>query len=341
MQNLLQDLVKLLEQDDRLVNVEGQLLKNKIVELALAMDASLIRLLLSHEGIRRHFFADIDGTLVFDKIKFQQFVSNKEFLPDSYTAFKNKIGLTADGHYLTDSKEVVLAWPYKDCVLEGGQTKEDAKRNEVFWNETLAPDQIDRLLSPKVLTNFKRYDKDGEHEVTGISRDDNLIIKANNLLALHTLKKAYTGKVKLIYIDPPYNTGNDDFQYNDTFNHSTWLTFMKNRLEVAKAMLSDDGAIFVSIDHNELGYMLILLDEAFGKGNCQNIIAVKRGSVTGHKTINQGVVNLCEYVVVYTKNKTSWQPNRVFIGRERNVRYNNFIKNRSEDISNWQFCSLL
>jgi adenine-specific DNA-methyltransferase len=266
MQNLLQDLVTLLEQDDRLV-IEGQLFKNKVIELSLALDSGLIRLLLSSDGIRRHFFQDVDGVLVFDKIKFQRFVSNKAFLPDSYTAFKNKIGLTTEGSYLTDSKEVVLAWPYKDCVLEGGQTTEDAKRNEVFWNETLAPDQIDRLLASKVLTNFKKYDKDGEHKVTSISRDDNLIIKGNNLLALHTLKQAYAGRVKLIYIDPPYNTGSDSFKYNDTFNHSTWLTFMRNRLEIAKQILCKDGLIFIQIDDSEAPYLKVLCDEVFGKDN--------------------------------------------------------------------------
>lgn len=340
MQNLLNDLKTVLEKDDRLM-AEGLLLKNKIIELALAMDVKMIRLLLTNEGIKKHFFADVDGVLVFDKTKFQQFVSNKTFLPDSYTSFKNKIGLTADGQYLTDSKEVVLSWPYKDCILEGGQTKEDSNREEIFWNETLAPDQIDRLLAPKVLVNFKKYDKDGEHKVTGIGRDDNLIIKGNNLLALHTLKTAYAERVKLIYIDPPYNTGNDEFKYNDTFNHSTWLTFTKNRLFIAKTLLSNDGSIFVSIDHNELAYMLVLLDEVFGKENFQNLITIKRGSVTGHKTINSGVVNLAEYIVVYTKNKKSWKPNRVFIERERNDRYNNFIINRSLDISKWSFCSLL
>ena len=173
--------------------------------------------------------------LVFDKVAFQSFVSNKQFLPDSYTAFKNKIGLTANHEYLTESKEVVLAWPYKDCVLEGGQTKEDQKRNEIFWNETLAPDEIDRLFAPKALTNFKKYDKDGEQEVENINLGDNLIIKGNNLLALHSLKKQYAGKVKLIYIDPPYNTGSDGFGYNDSFNHSTWLTFMRNRLGLLRS----------------------------------------------------------------------------------------------------------
>lgn len=265
-QNLLEELTRLLETDPLLVS-EGRLLKNKIVELTLAMDASLMKKLVGHESIKRHFFVDADGVLVFDKVKFQQFVSNKSFLPDSYTAFKNKIGLTADGSYLTDSKEVVLAWPYKDCVLEGGQTKDEDARDEIFWNETLAPDQIDRLLSPKVLTNFKKFDKDGQHQVSAINSDDNLIIKGNNLLALHTLKSKYAGRVKLIYIDPPYNTGSDSFKYNDSFNHSTWLSFMRNRLEIAKKLLSKDGLIFIQIDDTESPYLKVLCDDIFGKDN--------------------------------------------------------------------------
>lgn len=238
MQNLLNELTELLANDDQLV-VEGKLLKNKLIELALKMDTGLIKLLLKSDNIKKHFFTDVDGVLVFDKIKFQRFVSNKQFLPDSYTAFKNKIGLVNEnGDYLSESREIVLAWPYKDCVLEGGQTKEDQKRDEIFWNETLAPDEIDRLLAPKVFTGFMRYDKDGEHVLDGREKIDfaneNLIIKGNNLLALHSLYKKFAGKVKLIYIDPPYNTGSDSFKYNDNFNHSTWLTFMRNRLEIAK-----------------------------------------------------------------------------------------------------------
>lgn len=280
MQNLLEELKTTLESDERLI-IDGQLVKNKVVELALAMDAGLITLLLRNESIKEHFFKAISGALVFDKVAFQSFVSNKQFLQDSYTAFKNKIGLTANGEYLTESKEVVLAWPYKDCVLEGGQTREDQKRKEIFWNETLAPDEIDRLLAPKALTNFKKYDKDGEHEVKDISLDDNLIIKGNNLLALHSLKKQYAGKVKLIYIDPPYNTGNDSFCYNDSFNHSTWLTFLKNRLEIAKVLLSETGTIYMQLDYNEIHYAKIIMDEIFGRENFQSQIAWKRTSSRG------------------------------------------------------------
>lgn len=267
MQNLLKDLTELLSKDERIFS-EGKLLKNKVIELALKMDADLIKHLLKSEPIKKHFFTEIEAILVFDKIKFQKFVSNKEFLPDSYTAFKNKIGLVNEvGDYLSESKQVVLAWPYKDCVLEGGQTKEDQKRNEIFWNETLAPDEIDRLLAPKVLTNFKKYDKDGEHELKGKEEIDfakeNLIIKGNNLLALHSLYKLFAGKVKLIYIDPPYNTGSDSFKYNDTFNHSTWLTFMRNRLEIAKKLLNSEGVLFIQCDDNEQAHLKVLLDTIF------------------------------------------------------------------------------
>lgn len=284
MQNLLDDLKELLQQDERLV-VDGKLLKNKIIELALQLDPGLIKMLLTHQSIKKHFFQDVEGVMVFDKIKFQKFVSNKAFLPDSYTSFKNRIGLMDDDEFIKENKNVVLAWPYKDCVLEGGQTKEDQKRDEVFWNEVLAPDEIDRLLEPKVLTNWKRYDKDGEQSVDNISLKDNLILKGNNLLALHSLTGIYRGKVKLIYIDPPFNTGNDSFLYNDSFNHSTWLTFMKNRLEVAKELLSDDGFMFINVDDIEEAYLKVLCDEIFDVSNFLNVIAVKSSTPSGTKTI--------------------------------------------------------
>ena len=163
--SLFNELEQLLRNESAYCSEDGILLKNAIVEAALALRPSLIKLLLSHDGLKRNFFTEIDGVLVFDKIKFQKFVMNKRFLPDSYTSFKNKIGLTTeDGDFISDSREVVLSWPYKDCVLEGGQTKEDAKRNEVFWNEILAPDEINRLTEPKALCNFTRFNKMGGGE---------------------------------------------------------------------------------------------------------------------------------------------------------------------------------
>ena len=277
MQNLIKDLEALLQQDQSLIS-DGHVLKNAVIERAAKMDAGLLRLLLQSDTIRRHFFAEVDGTLIFDKARFQDFVSNKAFLPDSYTAFKNRIGLTDGRGYLKESRDVVLAWPYKDCVLEGGQTKEDKGRQEVFWNTTLAPDDISRLFEPKVMTGFERWDAEAvaagaPAPVGRISDDDNLLIKGNNLLALHSLKARFAGQVKLIYIDPPYNTGSDGFRYNDRFNHSAWLTFMRNRLEAACDLLSRDGSIFVTLDDTEVHYCKVMMDEVFGRENFVSHIA--------------------------------------------------------------------
>ena len=330
--NLFIELEELLRMESSYCTEDGALLKNAIVEAALALRPELIAKLLTHDGLKRNFFTEVDGVLVFDKVKFQKFVMNKRFLPDSYTSFKNKVGLTnEDGDFLSESREVVLSWPYKDCVLEGGQTKEDAKRNEVFWNEILAPDEINRLTEPKVLTNFKRYDTDGEHEVESISMDDNLIIKGNNLLALHSLKKKYAGKVKLIYIDPPYNTGNDSFGYNDNFNHSTWLTFMRNRLQLAYDLLSDDGSIFVQLDWNEVHYCKILLDEIFGRDHFRNeIIWCYNGPGSPKmKQLNRKHDN----ILWYSKSADNWVFNGDDVRMESEVHVGGFNGEMTADVS--------
>lgn len=256
---------------------------------------------MSDGEVKNHFFSNIeDGVFVFKKDVFLQFLNNKEFLPDSFTAYKTKIGLaTENGQYLTENNNIVLNFPYKDCVLEGGQTKEDSKRQEVFFNETLAPTEITRLLDDKVLTKFKRYDKNGEHEVMELNEDDNFIIKGNNLIALHSLKKRFGGKVKLIYIDPPYNTGSDSFKYNDKYKHSTWLTFMKNRLTISRDLLQDDGVIFIQCDDNEQAYLKVLMDEVFGQDNFISTIV----DVVKPEGRRYGfIARAHEYIIVYSKN---------------------------------------
>ena len=299
------ELENLLSQHEEFL-IEDVLNKNNLSELARKYDAKLLNVLMKEDKIKNHFFVEVEeGVSVFKKDVFLQFLNNKEFLPDSFTAYKTKIGLgRRDGSLLSESRDIVLNFPYKDCILEGGQTKEDTKRSEVFFNETLAPTEITRLLDDKVFTNFKRYDKDGEHEVKEIKEDDNFIIKGNNLVVLHSLKKRYAGKVKCIYIDPPYNTGSDSFGYNDRFNHSTWLTFMKNRLVIAKELLCDDGVIFVQCDDNEQAYLKVLMDEIFGNHNFLNCIAVKMSEPSGIKMSHVGkrLPKLKEYILLYKKN---------------------------------------
>ena len=201
MQNLLHNLEQLFADKPEYM-VDSRLMKNKVIEHALAMDADLLGLLLSDPVIKEHFFVSVGNTLIFDKIKFQNFVSNKAFLPNSYTAYKNKIGLVDKrGDSFINNKDVVLTWAYKDCVLEGGQDKEDAKRDEIFYNETLAPDDITRLYDAKVLTGFEKWDKESvkankAKTVTKFNRNesgvitDNLLVKGNNLLASGVLIEA-------------------------------------------------------------------------------------------------------------------------------------------------------
>ena len=249
-----------------------------------------------------NLFDEIEGHWVFNHNTFINYITDKNFLANSYTQFRNKIGLNIGGKFLRERGEVSLVWPYKDCVLEGGQTKEEEKRREIFFNETLAQDEINRMFDPKVLTNWKRHTAEGEHQhnrggvihdkhfenkVGELKRDENgtirenLIIKGNNLIALHTLKQQFRGQVKLIYIDPPYNpdSPSNTFMYNNNFKRSSWLTFMKNRLEVAKELLRDDGSMIVAIDENEQNYLGVLLDEVFPEHekHCITIVHNPRG----------------------------------------------------------------
>lgn len=312
-------LEKLLLGNEELI-IEGKLNKNKVSELARKYDAKLLGLLMSDEEVKNHFFSNIeDGVFVFKKDVFLQFLNNKEFLPDSFTVYKTKIGLaTENGQYLSEFNNVVLNFPYKDCVLEGGQTKEDSKRQELFFNETLAPTEITRLLDDKVLTNFKRYDKDGEHEVTKLNENDNLIIKGNNLVVLHCLKKRFAGKIKLIYIDVPYyfkkNIG-DAFKYNSNFKLSTWLLFLKNRLDVAKDLLDEDGTIWIHTGEDGMHYLKVLCDSIFGQDRF--IGTLPRKIRDGKSDVPFNFSQDFDWILVYTKASE----NQAVIGREIERKY--------------------
>lgn len=318
-----------LKTEPNFVTDEGELKKWVVIGKAQNYDAELIGLLLDEPELKAHFFIPVKEVLVFNQDLFVEFMEQKNYLNDSYTAYKNKIGLTIDGKFFNQINEVALVWPYKDCVLEGGQSREEDKREEIFFNQVLAQDEINQLLEPKVLTNTKVYSTEGERLFAGFNRNeegtitDNLIVKGNNLLALHSLKEEFTGKVKLIYIDPPYNTGGDGFKYNDNFNHSTWLTFMKNRLDTAKTLLSEDGSIFIQIDDFECAYLKVLMDEIFGRENFRNQITWKRrgGSANPTNRLN----NVTDYILWYSKT-TNFQFEPIFSLDDDNTK--EYIKER-------------
>ena len=297
--NIFEIVEEVLKTNLKYVSDDGKLLKAMVYSDVMTMDKELLCLLLSNEKIKERFFKDVNGTLIFDKQKFTWFIDSKVFLPDSYTKYMNKIGLTHNGNFISKSNDVVLDFPYKDCILEGGQNKDDEKRKEIFYNEVIANDEINRMLSPKVFTNVKKYTKDGVEENITFDNNDNLIIKGNNLIALASILKRYEGEVKCIYIDPPYNTGSDGFNYNDSFNHSTWLTFMKNRLELARKLLNDRGLIFVQCDDNEQAYLKVLMDEIFGRDMFVGTVVYRKRK--SQANLSKDLSAIHEYILIYKK----------------------------------------
>lgn len=281
-----------------------ELQRSKVVDAIENKKPDVIKALVANEKIKTIYSTEIDGIFIFDFDKLCKLLKYKEYWANSFTKYRNKVGLTSEGKYLDYSYDVVLDFPFKDCVLEGSMTKEDQGKDEIYYNEIIARDEIDTLFSLKAFTNAKRYTKEAVKEnITQFNDNENLIIKGNNLIALHSIKKIYAEKVKLIYIDPPYNTGNDSFKYNDRFNRSTWLTFMENRLQVAKEILSDDGFIFIQCDDNESAYLKILCDSIFGKENYRNSIYWHR--TYAGKTVKSKLPWNTDTILFYSKRESS------------------------------------
>ncbi|WP_270988532.1 site-specific DNA-methyltransferase [Campylobacter upsaliensis] len=277
-----------------------------IRNLAQSYDEKLFCYLLEQSTykneFKNRFFIMRNNTYIFKLNDFLTFLDLRN-LSGSFTSYTNKIGLGfKTKSFLKTNNEVVLNFAYKDGVIKGGQSKDEDKKNEIFFNEILAKDEIDVLFAPKALQNFELI---GQGDLKENLNNANLLIKGNNLLALHSLKKKFANKVKLIYIDPPYNTGNDSFNYNDNFNHSAWLTFMKNRLEIAREFLRDDGVIFIQCDDNEQAYLKVLCDEIFGRENFVCMITCKVKAPSGVGSGKEAFFDCAEYILCYVKNKSA------------------------------------
>ena len=334
MANFFETVLDILKTDKRFVAADGNFLRNAVYEAAMRMDKQLIHLLLTNEETEKRFFVNVDGVKVFDKTGFAWVINNRQFLPDSYTRFKNKIGLADEnGDMISASEKIELVFPYKDCILEGGQTIEEQKRGEVFYNQMLAPDEVDRLLYPKCLKSAMRYDKNGAQPINQICHKDNLIIKGNNLLALASLKKSYAGLVKCIYIDPPYyfidNKSADTFGYNSNFKLSTWLVFMKNRLSIARDLLAPDGSIWISIGKDGQHYLKVLADSIFG-ADCF-VADISWQKTYSPRNDSKGISSEAESILVYSR-KPGWNPNKL----ERTDKMNSVYKNPDNDKTPWR-----
>jgi len=344
---LYETLITQLKKSPSFVADNGELKKWVVLHEAQNFNTELMDLLLGKPELKSRFFIDIQGAVVFNQPLFIQFLEQMNYLNDSYTAYKNKVGLNIDGKYLKQRNEVTLVWPFKDCILEGGQSREEDQREEIFFNEILAQDEITQLLEPKVFTNAKRYTAKGNQLFNKFNRNgqgvitDNLILKGNNLLALHSLKKEFAGKVKLIYIDPPFNTGNDEFKYNDSFSHSTWLTFMKNRLEVAKLLLAKEGVICVHISNEEASYIQILLNEIFGRENYLNNITITTNAASGFKATSDKIFSTANHIFLYARDINSCNLNKIYILKDYDESYKYFLLNPDAHYSEWKYTSII
>jgi len=281
--------------------------KARVIEDIDNYDVDLMSAMLDNEKIKNNFTTKIDEHIVFKTNHFIEVFQADEYWEDSYTKYSKKIGLASNGNFLDEASETVLDFPYKDTVLKASMSKEDTdkedlKPDEPFLNEIIAREEIDVLLDKKILKNAKKYTAK-EEEIFDFSKEDNLILKGNNLLALHSLKEKYSNGIKMVFIDPPYyfhkTKPSDAFLYNSNFKMSTWLTFMKNRLEVTHDLMNEDGVLFITISDEGAHYLKVITDSIFGVDNfIADITWESRTSVS-----SDGLMSMnSNHVLVYAKN---------------------------------------
>ena len=300
-----QALREVVESFDEQYVAEGLLKKDAIITDLDNYRPELVEKILTNTILNEAFTEDIAGATILKINDIIQMLEVDEYWSNSYTRYTNKIGLAADNRYLDETTDVVLNFPYKDGILKAGMTKDDVSREdaeESFLNEIVAREEIDVLLDKKILKNAKKYDKNGSSPVSEIKDTNNLIIKGNNLLALHSLKKRFSGKIKSIIVDPPYyfkkTKSSDAFNYNSNFKLSTWLVFMKNRLDVAKELLSDEGLCIIIVGEEGYAQLKLLADNIFGGDKYI-------GTISWRKSDNQANIGefakVTDYILIYKK----------------------------------------
>ena len=308
-----QALREVVESFDEQYVAEGLLKKDAIIVDLDNYKPELVEKILTNAILNEAFTEDIASATILKINDIIQMLEVDEYWSNSYTRYTNKIGLATNNRYLDETTDVVLNFPYKDGILKAGMTKDDVSREdaeESFLNEIVAREEIDVLLDEKIFKNTKKYDKNGSSPVSEIKDTDNLIIKGNNLLALHSLKKRFSGKIKTVFIDPPYyflkTKPTDTFTYNSNFSLSSWLTFLKNRLSIAYQLLSYDGLLFLSMSDEGTHYLKVMMDEIFGIENfIADVTWEARSSVSSDGLFSMN----SNHILVYAKNKDAIDKN--------------------------------
>ena len=203
-------------------------------------------------------------------------------------------------------------------------------------------------IEPRILLENKSLSH--KREMTSLFAEeeyfDNVLIHGDNLLALKTLENLYPEKIKCIYIDPPFNTGaridadGKEIGYDDGIEHSIWLSLMHARLKLLRNLLSDDGAIFIHLDDNEVDYCKVLCDEVFGRKNFMNRITVDSRSPSAFSTVNPGVFKAAEYILFYAKDRSQLVENQLRTARDPDYAYDKYILNIEDDYKKWQFINV-
>lgn len=243
---------------------------------------------------------------------------------------------------------------YADICANEEQRKE--------WVRLFAIDEIERDLTtegyseplterfleenPHLVLDTAFFNNDFKHRLLESMADidaqcDGLLVNSENFQALELLQEKYQEQVKCVYIDPPYNTGGDDFLYKDAYQESSWLSCINDRLDLSKRYFKEGGSIAVSIDIKELDKLIGLMDMQLGDENRKANITVRRASITGAKVINPGLVNISENVVMYSNGQGKWQPHDAYREKGYDDRYNRMIPNINEDMSKWTFSTVL
>lgn len=226
-------------------------------------------------------------------------------------------------------KRLELIWPEKEKILLGLDDN-----GKPIWG-TKAD------LETRLLVQLEAVGETNPDNLNDLyEQGDNLLIKGDNLLALKALERHFSGKIKCIYIDPPFNTGNAFEYYDDGLEHTIWLSMMKARLEITKKLLSENGVIFVHLDTNEVAHCKVLMDETFGAKNFMNIITMTTNDPSGFKATGRNIFSTANFLIAYSRDRTQCSLNRIFIEKGFDKQYSKILLNPEKHYSEWKWAPL-
>lgn len=212
------------------------------------------------------------------------------------------------------------------------------QRLELTWVDK----DVRPKLEPRILLEDRQASYHARERVSDLDLFDNRVICGDNLLALKALEQEFAGRVKCVYIDPPFNTKGAFPDYDDNVEHSLWLTLMARRLELLRSLLHDSGAIVVNLDDSEMAYCKVLLDEVFGRRNYVATIVVEVATPSSFKTVNVGPTQITQYLLLYCKNKDKFEYHQQYIAADQVdlQHFSRYIENPEDPPESWRFASI-